>query len=45
MKTEGRTHLQVRVGDKVEQKVIKSVHNDKPEETDKEITKQYEEKD
>lgn len=41
-KTEGRTHIQVKVGNKVIQKVIKSVHNTSPEETDRELTKAYE---
>jgi len=41
-KIEGKTHIQVRVGDKVIQKIIKSVHNDNPKETDREITEQYE---
>lgn len=42
-KTEGKTHIQIRVGNKVIQKIIKSVHSDSPEETDRELTKQYEE--
>jgi len=41
-KTEGRTHIQIRVGNKVITKVIKSIHNDSVEETDREITKAYE---
>lgn len=41
-KTEGKTHIQVKVGNKVIQKVIKSVHNTNPEETDRELTKAYE---
>jgi len=43
-KTEGKTHIQVRVGDKVIQKIIKSIHNDDSKETDREITELYEEK-
>ena len=42
-KTEGKTHIQVRVGDKVVRQIIKSVHNDDPRETDEELTEQYEE--
>lgn len=42
MKTEGKTHIQVRVGNKVTTKVIKSIHNDDQKETDREITAQYE---
>lgn len=38
MKTEGKTNIQVRVDNKVTTKVIKSTHNDNPEETDREIT-------
>lgn len=44
MKTEGKTYIQVRVGNKVVSQVIKSVHNDNVEETDWELTKQYEKK-
>jgi len=41
-KTEGKTYIQVRVGDKVETKVIKTTHNDDIAETDREIASQYE---
>ncbi|MBA7644888.1 hypothetical protein ES703_52635 [subsurface metagenome] len=44
MKTEGKTHIQVRVGNKVVSQIIKSVHNNNIEETDREITEQYEKK-
>lgn len=40
-KTEGKTHIQVMIGDKVESKVITSIHNDNPKETDREIAEQY----
>lgn len=40
-KTEGRTNIQVKVGNKVIQKVIKSVHNTNTAEVDREITKDY----
>lgn len=42
-KTESKTRIQVRVGDKVTTKVITSIHNDDLKETDREITEQYEE--
>lgn len=41
MKTEGKTHIQVRVGNKVIQKVIKTVHNTNAAEVDREVTKNY----
>lgn len=40
-KTEGRTNIQVKVGNKVVQKTIKSVHNTNAGEVDREITKDY----
>lgn len=36
-KTEGKTNVEVRVGDKVTLKTITSIHNDNPDETDREI--------
>lgn len=47
MKTEGKTNVEVRVGNKITLKTITSIHNDNPEETDREITEnaeQYREK-
>lgn len=43
-KTEGKTRIQVTVGNKVVTKSITSIHNDRPEETDKEISERFKEK-
>lgn len=38
-KTESKTTVEVRIGNKVTLTTITSIHNDNPDETDREITK------